>query len=53
MTDKLKVEYKNGPIDLSEHIDLGVGNIITSLAFGFRFDEVGETFPFFKQASNI
>ncbi|PAV73377.1 hypothetical protein WR25_00269 [Diploscapter pachys] len=39
MIDKLKVEYKKGPIDLSDHIDLGVGNIITSLAFGFRFDE--------------
>ena len=40
MISSLKTEYSDGPIDLSDSLDLGVGCIINSLLFGYRYDDV-------------
>ena len=46
MISSLKTEYSDGPIDLSDSLDLGVGCIINSLLFGYRYDDVSNRFSF-------
>ena len=46
MISSLKTEYRDGPIDLSDSLDLGVGCIINSLLFGYRYDDVSNRFSF-------